>query len=155
MTVYAGIFLSGNRTASVGGIEAASLGRAPVYSLDNRPRADERPKAGAIVRQSDGLWRDFAGEDWSAVVPFELPDYDVFVLDASGSRPVVSERISGVGTVLFDIAVRPGRWRGLGLQHRGGQRGTARAAPQGTLRREPHHACCIRTETAGRCCRRT
>ncbi|MEQ8354015.1 MAG: hypothetical protein RH942_00645 [Kiloniellaceae bacterium] len=108
LTVYAGVFHSGNRTASVGGIEAAKLGRAPIYSLDNLPVRDGPPKQGAIVRQEDGVWRDDDGLDWSRAVPFDLPDYDVFVIDASGPRPRVTDRISGVGTALFDIAVKPG-----------------------------------------------
>ena len=107
LTVYAGIFHSGNRTASVGGIAAAGIGRAPVYSLDKLPPVDGPPKQGAIVKQVDGAWRDFEGRDWSRVVPFDLPDYDVFVIDASGPRPMIKDRISGVGTLLFDIAVNP------------------------------------------------
>ena len=107
MTVYAGIFHSGTRTAIVGGIAAATIGRAPVYGPDNRPQREEVPKAGTIVSQVEGRWRDFDGQDWSQLVPFELPDYDVFVIDAAGERPQVTERISGVGTTLFDIAVRP------------------------------------------------
>ena len=107
MTVYAGIFHSGNGTTSIGGIEAASIGRAPVYSLDAPPPPDARPKTGAIVRKTGGQWRDFEEQDWSRLVPFELPDYDVFVIDASGEQPKVVDRVSGVGTVLFDIAVRP------------------------------------------------
>lgn len=107
MTVYAGIFHSGNGSAIVGGIAAAGIGRAPVYGSDNRPLPEEVPKAGTIVSAVDGAWRDFEGRDWSQLVPFELPDYDVFVIDASGARPAVTDRIAGVGTVLFDIAVRP------------------------------------------------
>ncbi len=107
LSVYAGIFHSGNRTASVGGIEAASIGRAPLYSFDNPPPPDAPPKAGAIVRQVNDTWVDGEGRDWSRLVPFDLPDYDVFRIDLSGDRPRVAEAISGVGTVLFDIAVRP------------------------------------------------
>jgi YVTN family beta-propeller protein len=105
--VYAAAFHSGNRTAIVGGIAAARLGRAPIYDADNRPQPEEVPKAGTIVSKTPEGWRDFQGYDWSALVPFDLPDYDVFVIDASG-RPQVVERISGVGTTLFDLAVRPG-----------------------------------------------
>ncbi|WP_420348745.1 YncE family protein [Pelagibius sp.] len=107
LSVYAGIFHSGNGTASVGGIEAASIDRAPVYSLDNLPPSNGPPKAGAIVRQVNDRWIDAGGRDWSRLVPFDLPDYDVFRIDLSGDRPTVAEAISGVGTVLFDIAVRP------------------------------------------------
>lgn len=41
-------------------------------------------------------------------MPFELPDYDVFVLDAAADEPRVVESVSGVGTVLFNLAVQPG-----------------------------------------------
>jgi DNA-binding beta-propeller fold protein YncE len=105
--VYAAVFHSGNGTTSVGGFAAGKLGRAPVYDPESPPSADEKPKTGAIVRRIDGQWRDFDGLDWSSLVSFELPDYDVFVIDATSEPPAVIDRISGVGTVLFDIAVRP------------------------------------------------
>jgi DNA-binding beta-propeller fold protein YncE len=106
-TVYAAVFLSGNGTTSVSGEDAVRLGRAPQWSLTNIPYS-AMPKQGAIVKRRDGVWRDFAGRDWNAVVPFELPDSDVFVIDAAADQPRVTGAVSNVGTVLFNLAVQPG-----------------------------------------------
>jgi YVTN family beta-propeller protein len=105
--VYAAVFYSGNGTTTVSGEDAVRLGRAPRFNRKNVPYTDV-PKQGAIVRRHDRSWRDFDGRDWTSAVPFELPDYDVFVIDAAGENPKVTERIPNVGTVLFNMGVRPG-----------------------------------------------
>jgi YVTN family beta-propeller protein len=105
--VYAAVFLSGNGTTTVSGEAAVRLGRAPELYLENIPYS-AGPKQGPIVRRIDGRWRDEQRRDWSAAVPFDLPDYDVFVIDATAAQPHVVESISGVGTALFDMAVQPG-----------------------------------------------
>ena len=104
--VYAGVFHSGNGTTSTSGEAAVKLGHA--RQIPERPAAYAIPKQGAIVQRANGVWRDFVGRDWNQAVPFELPDYDIFVIDAAAESPDVINKISGVGTVLFDIAVRPG-----------------------------------------------
>jgi YVTN family beta-propeller protein len=104
--VYAAVYLSGNGTTTVSGEDAVRLGRARQLSLNN-VRATALPKQGAIVRRFGGRWRDHGNSDWSAAVPFELPDFDLFVIDTSGSEPKVVDQISNVGTVLFNIAVQP------------------------------------------------
>ncbi len=105
--VYAAVYFSGNGTTTVSGEDAVRLGRARQLSLNNvRPTA--LPKQGAIVRRSGASWRDFADRDWSAAVPFELPDFDLFVIDTLADETKVVDQISGVGTVLFNIAVQPG-----------------------------------------------
>ena len=106
-TVYAAVFHSGNGTTSVSAEDAVRLGRAPRWSLTNIPYS-AMPKQGAIVKRWDGVWRDFAGRDWDSAVPFELPDYDVFVIDAAADEPKVVGAVSNVGTVLFNLAVQPG-----------------------------------------------
>jgi YVTN family beta-propeller protein len=104
--VYAAVYLSGNGTTTVSGEDAVRLGRARQLSLNNvRPSA--LPKQGAIVRRFDGRWRDHENRDWNAAVPFELPDFDLFVIDTAAREPKVVEQISNVGTVLFNIAVEP------------------------------------------------
>lgn len=107
--VFAGIFHSGNGTAAVGSARAAAMGRVPVYDKENLPPVDGRPSQGAIVRRMAKRWRDFDGQDWSDAIAFDLPDYDVFVIDVSTDDFSVTDKISGVGTVLFDIVVTPGR----------------------------------------------
>ena len=105
--VYAAVFLSGNRTASVSGEDAVRLGRARQVYFDQVPYA-ALPKQGPIVKRTERGWRDYDDREWSAAVAFDLPDYDVFVVDAAAEQPKVIQTISDVGTVLFNLAVQPG-----------------------------------------------
>ena len=112
-TVYAGIFYSGNRTTVLapdiadGGLDKSG----PQTSADGV----EQPDTGLIVQFDGTAWMDGGDpktgaepKDWSASVHFELPDLDVFAIDASAATPSVSASYPGVGTTLFDMAVRPG-----------------------------------------------
>jgi len=67
------------------------------------------PRTGIIVTNdpASGAWRDVAGRDFRAAVPFRLPDNDVFTIDASRSMPGVSGSYKGVSTLNFNIAVHP------------------------------------------------
>ncbi|MDJ0621331.1 MAG: hypothetical protein QNJ17_00110 [Desulfocapsaceae bacterium] len=106
--VYATIFHSGNKTTSVSGEEAERLGRISKDGPYTLFRYGKLPKAGAIVAESDGRWQDSKGQDWSEAIAFELPDNDVFIIDTERPKPRLTGTISGVGTVLFDIAEQPG-----------------------------------------------
>jgi hypothetical protein len=58
-----------------------------------------------------GVWTDVAGQDWSDRLQFDLPDTDVFAIDVDADPPALSsgiDRWMGVGTTLFNLAVRPG-----------------------------------------------
>jgi len=85
--------------------------RAPVFP----PRIPPQPTpVEPLIVQRDaatGRWLDEAGADWSDQVFFgedvTLPDHDVFVVDATLDPPAIVERIPGVGTTLFDVAVHP------------------------------------------------
>jgi YVTN family beta-propeller protein len=105
--VYAAVFLSGNGTTTVSGEDAVRLGRMRQLDFHNIPII-AIPKQGAIVQRINGAWRDYQNRDWSPSIPFELPDYDVFVIDAAEETPKVTESISNVGTVLFNLVVQPG-----------------------------------------------
>lgn len=110
--VYAAVFNSGNRTTVLtddigeGGIEKAP-------PLANNEGVDQ-PETGLIVQFDGNTWKD-AGDptrgvqpqDWSDRVKLNLPDYDVFTIDASASTPRVIDQTSGVGTTLFNLAVNP------------------------------------------------
>ena len=97
--VYAGVFLSGNRTTSIAPNNFPNGG--PTTSADGFPV----PDSGLIVRYNGSSWLDSTGISRSAYVPFSLPDYDVFEIDAETLTE--TRRMSGVGTVLFNIAVNP------------------------------------------------
>ncbi|MFK7991815.1 MAG: YncE family protein [Sandaracinaceae bacterium] len=118
--VYAAVFLSGNRTTALpegvvcdggptvgpcttegttypGGLPAPVTNHAGVRG----------PEVGLIVQFRDGAWRDELDRDWSAGVRFDLPDEDVFEIDAMAATPTSTRQFSGVGTVLYGMAVHP------------------------------------------------
>lgn len=110
--VYAAVFNSGNQTTVLtddigeGGIEKAP-------PLANNEGV-EQPQTGLIVQFDGNGWKDggdptrgVPAQDWSDRVKLNLPDYDVFTIDASAVTPRVIDRTSGVGTTLFNLAVNP------------------------------------------------
>jgi DNA-binding beta-propeller fold protein YncE len=130
-TVYAAVFHSGNQTTIVS--EAAvcndfTLGDGLVQGpcavfgfimpggLPN-PESNvdgvHRPETGLIVKfnPSSGHWEDELGRNWDNAVRFDLPDKDVFAIDATADPPAPitapGGTFSGVGTVLFNMAVNP------------------------------------------------
>ena len=141
-TVYVASFRSGNRTTSVseglvcdtvggrinnGSVEPACTinsqsipgGTAPPHK---NAAGDPRPEVGLIVQfdregATPGRWADELDRDWSSVVKFDLPDRDVFAIDANASPPVAidgSETCANgagcwarVGTSIFNMVVHP------------------------------------------------
>lgn len=101
--VYAAAFLSGNGTTTLDQETVVGAKPLPNTSADGAIA----PATGLIVKKVAGSWVDENGTDWGAEVNFELPDYDVFVIDAMAATPAVTERISGIGTTLFNMAVNP------------------------------------------------
>ncbi|MGD2007282.1 MAG: hypothetical protein PVJ95_03340 [Cellvibrionales bacterium] len=102
-TVYAAAFMSGNQTTT--------LSESVVKHAKPSPSANHRdipaPDTGLIVKKSGSRWVDEAETDWSASVMLDLPDNDVFRIDASAAVPSVIGSISGVGSTLFNMAVDP------------------------------------------------
>ncbi len=116
--VYAAVFHSGNRTTTVSEGLVQDGGNGTIFDKRLPPPAvdvhgDPAPEVGLIVKQDPdtGDWLDELGRDWSAEVKFDLPDYDVFVIDALASPPepvtVGTSEYTGVGTILFNMAVNP------------------------------------------------
>ncbi len=81
-----------------------------------------RPETGLIVKfnrpgSPAGTWSDELDRNWNDVVRFNLPDRDVFEINANASPPAAINGTStcangagcwaGVGTVLFNMAVNP------------------------------------------------
>lgn len=107
--VYAAVFNSGNQTASVTE-KRVEYSKATPSGLPPAPQGStaDAPTTGLIVKLVDGKWIDEINRDWSDGVPFSLPDKDVFLINANGSPPTAfPSAVSGVGTVLFNMAVRP------------------------------------------------
>jgi YVTN family beta-propeller protein len=119
-TVYAAIFDSGNQTTALfqqfvcsgfdpnkkcvnfaGVMPGGNPG--PDTSHDGTPAVE----VGLIVKfnKQSGKWEDELHRDWSQAVRFNLPDKDVFAIDASTLTE--AKYYTGVGTILFNMAVNP------------------------------------------------
>jgi YVTN family beta-propeller protein len=99
LRVYAGIMLSGNGTTSIA--PGNFTKREPTASADNVTQ----PDTGLIVRKQGFNWVDELGQVWNNRVPFSLPDFDVFEIDAVNLTEV--RTFAGVGTILFNMVVNP------------------------------------------------
>ena len=105
--VTVAVMNSGNRSTAIGENRLEKPG--PVTSADGALQ----PDTGLIV-QFDGInWIDSTGStadlnerSYNDLVPFALPDYDLFTLSAN-PQPTVLARHSGVGTTLFNVATNP------------------------------------------------
>jgi len=109
--VYAAGFLSGNRTTSIHQqIVTANHGNLPPFT--DAAGVPQAP-TGLIVKFDGTHWVDETGRTWDDQVKFSLPDKDVFVIDALASPPAAAPGgiFSGVGTVLFNMAVNPSNGR--------------------------------------------
>jgi DNA-binding beta-propeller fold protein YncE len=129
--VYAAIFHSGNQTTAVSegavcdggsnagicpidGIQVANglpNGRAPggLPAPNLNVQGLRGPETGLIVKlnASSGLWEDQLGRNWTNAVRFNLPDRDVFTIDATADPPVEVAAFAHVGSVLFNLVVHP------------------------------------------------
>ncbi|MGB0619748.1 MAG: YncE family protein [Myxococcota bacterium] len=112
--VYVAAFLSGNQTTTIGeplvpdGFDSAGpSGGAPggVPGPNDNAASDAAPETGVIVKYDGTNWQDALGRSWNAVVPFDLPDHDVFVVNAN--TLATGTIFDSVGTILFNMAVNP------------------------------------------------
>ena len=111
--VYAAVFHSGNRSSVIheslvpNGGQAAGGVPAPNTNFQGVPG----PEVSVLVHFDGQSWRDVLDRPWDDKVRFSLPDKDVFVIDATANPPVQlqgpSGFYSGVGTILFNMAVNP------------------------------------------------
>jgi DNA-binding beta-propeller fold protein YncE len=103
-TVYAAGFMSGNQTTTIDATSAGQIGKPePSANIDGVTA----PATGLIVKYDGNNWLDEAGTNWDSQVKFNLPDNDVFVIDASIATPVLIGSHSGVGTTLFNMTTAP------------------------------------------------
>lgn len=112
-TVYAAVFHSGNRTTTVsdGAIPDGGQGNGGIPSPNVNHNGDPAPEVGLIVKFDGSNWVDELSRTWDSVVRFDLPDFDVFAIDATTDPPEAlsgpSASIPGVGTILFNMVVNP------------------------------------------------
>jgi DNA-binding beta-propeller fold protein YncE len=122
--VYASIFKSGNGTTAISstlpcaGFDLTDAGNPCTVGGITIPGAPPGPAtnyagaaapAPAMILKTDenGVWRDVLGRDWSTTAVFDLPDQDVFELDATTASPSLSASYAHVGTTLFNLVVNP------------------------------------------------
>jgi DNA-binding beta-propeller fold protein YncE len=112
-TVYAAGFYTGNGTMTLNDAVVERGIAAPftrVYPGPTTNHAGEpQPKVGLIVKYDGSHWVDELGQQWDDMVPFSLPDRDVFTIDANANPPAAKTDgdFCGVGTTLFNMVVNP------------------------------------------------
>src|SRR5580693_2465833 len=120
-TVYVAGFKTGNQTTTIpqGRVCTGFQPNKPCTLPDGTkspggnpgPSADASgqpaPEVGLIVKynNSDGHWEDELQRVWDNSVRFNLPDTDVFAVDANALSATAS--YAHVGTTLFNMAVNP------------------------------------------------
>ena len=106
-TVYAAVFQSGNGSTTINERVVSATGGLPPPPASALPNG---PAVGLIVKRNpaNGRFEDELGRNWTPAIPFSLPDLDVFQIDADAATPSVVGSVPGVGTTLFNLAVRPG-----------------------------------------------
>jgi DNA-binding beta-propeller fold protein YncE len=111
--VYAASFHSGNKTAVVPLHQTPNGGEAAGgIPLPNQNHAGvPEPNMSLIVKFDGQHWVDETGRNWDANIRFNLPDKDVFVIDANAGTPALvagnAGVFKGVGTTLFNMIVNP------------------------------------------------
>jgi len=119
-TVYAAGFKTGNQTTSLLEMIVTPEGGVPGATTmvdmngDGIPEphiADVngllQPLTSLIVKFNGQHWVDETGKIWDHKVKFNLPDKDVFTIDAMANPPVETGSYAGVGTVLFNMITNP------------------------------------------------
>ena len=102
-TVYAGIFNSGNQTTVLSTVTVKGDMPPPLTNIEGV----DAPATSLIAKFDGTDWRDGADRVWTNFVRSSLPDWDVFAIDANQNPPVEAAKYSGVGTILFNMAVNP------------------------------------------------
>ena len=128
-TVYAAVLESGNRTTAAGGgavCDGGSVagpcnidgitspgglpgGQAPggLPFPNQNQQGITGPEVGLVVKfnPGSGHWEDELGRNWNNAIRFDLPDLDVFAIDATSLTE--TDSWASVGTILFNMAVNP------------------------------------------------
>lgn len=108
--VYAAVFESGNLTSVLSESEVVAGGGPPPPNPPLAPNLPSPPDVGIVIFWNGAHWVDESGtRNWETIIPipYTVVDNDLAVLDANAAFPVPSYA-SGVGTLNFGVAVRPG-----------------------------------------------
>ncbi len=105
-TVYVAAFHSGNQTTALNETAVPdNFGPSGIPGPPDNAAGDPAPFVGLIVKKIGGQWLDSQGNNRSGNVNFDLPDNDVFAVNANTlTKGTV---FSSVGTILFNMVVNP------------------------------------------------
>jgi DNA-binding beta-propeller fold protein YncE len=106
--VYAAGFQTGNKTTTATALVFPFFLPPPPFT---NAQGRQQPFGGLIVKHDGQHWRDELGRDFDYAVYADLPDHDVFVIDAEAQVPAqlpgAQGVYSGVGTVIYGMTVNP------------------------------------------------
>jgi len=118
--VYVAGFKTGNRTTTLLEMVVTPQGGVPGADFNVDMNGDGipephiadangilQPLTSLIVKYDGAHWVDETGKIWDDQVNFNLPDKDVFVIDAMAAVPAQTGFRTTVGTVLYNMAVNP------------------------------------------------
>ena len=114
-----------------GGLPAPNIERRGHPRPRGRPDRPVRPRRAASGRTSSAA-------TGAARVSFDLPDLDVFAIDASAATPVADRELRARRHRAVRHGDQPGQRQGLRQQHRGAERGALRGS--GPRLRQRHRA---------------
>lgn len=105
--VYAAGFHTGNKTTTIFEHNVIANGGTPAPHTNASGEA--QPTTSLIVKHDGEHWRDELGRIWDDQVRFNLPDKDVFVIDATANPPVeiTGAEYSQVGSTIFNMVTNP------------------------------------------------
>ncbi len=118
-TVYVAAFHSGNQTTVInetlvcdgfqvsGGSGCGPGAPGGVTGPEDNAGGAAAPETGVIVKWDGAAWRDSLDRSWNSLVPFDLPDHDVFSINANTLAPSTVPEFDSVGTILFNMVVNP------------------------------------------------
>ena len=106
-TVYVAAFHSGNQTTVIAEsvVDNGFGGAGAVPDPSDNVDGDTAPETGLIVKFDGTDWRDASGHIWNSSVRFNLPDNDVFAVNANTLTH--GTIFKSVGTILFNMVVNP------------------------------------------------
>ncbi len=113
--VYVAGFQTGNRTTTVNALIVNAPGAPGAPPPLTNYAGVPAPPSGLIVQKdlASGHWVDERGPTvpWDSAVKFNLPDKDVFAINALANPPAALDGTVGpfanVGTILFNLAINP------------------------------------------------
>ena len=107
-TVYVAVHFSGNQTTVINETEVADgFGPNGVPGPPTNFQSFGGPEVGVIVKKTGNNWVDANGTNRSNRVRFDLPDNDVFSINANTLSLGSIQEFNHVGTINFNLAVNP------------------------------------------------